>query len=186
MLRVTTAAPPTPANVPARASSGTDAGPGAPGTLPTGLNTVFLVNRQQLAGQYGDTLAGSVISTLQSNLTALSNLGFPSAILSVDRYARCRPRTPRGTSARRSREGERGRCGDQHGRRPADPLTAERRRAQVPRARRRRPGLPVRAARRLHRDRERGRTTRRPSARTATSSRRCGSGTSSRTIRTAT
>jgi hypothetical protein len=84
MLRVTTAAPPTPANVPARPSGPTQ-GP-VLGTLPTGLNTVFLVNRQQLAGQYGDTLAASVITTLQNNLTALSGLGFPSAILSVDRY----------------------------------------------------------------------------------------------------
>ena len=86
MLRVTTAAAPAPATVPPRAS-GTTQGPVLPSPLPAGLKTVFLVDRQQLAGQYGDTLAASVISTIQSNLTALSNLGFPSVILSVDRYA---------------------------------------------------------------------------------------------------
>ena len=86
MLRVTTAAVPAPATVPPR-PSGTTQGPVLPSPLPAGLKTVFLVNRQQLAGQYGDTLAASVISTIQSNLAALSNLGFPSVILSVDRYA---------------------------------------------------------------------------------------------------
>lgn len=85
MLRVSVAPPVAPSTVGAR-TVGSTLGP-ALGTLPAGLTTVFVVNRQQLAGRYSDAAAGSVITALQNNLTALSNLGFPSVILSVDRFA---------------------------------------------------------------------------------------------------
>jgi CSLREA domain-containing protein len=85
MLRVTVAPPPTASTVDAR-TVGATLGPTL-GTLPVGLKTVFVVNRQQLAGRYSDAAAGSVITALQNNLTAFSNLGFPSVILSVDRFA---------------------------------------------------------------------------------------------------
>ena len=85
MLRVTVAPPLTASTVASR-TVGATVGP-ALNNLPAGLKTVFVVNRQQLAGRYSDAAAGSVITALQNNLTALSNLGFPSAILSVDRFA---------------------------------------------------------------------------------------------------
>ena len=84
MLRVSVAPPVAPSTVDSR-TVGATLGP-ALGTLPAGLKTVFVVNRQQLAGRYSDAAAGSVITALQNNLTALSNLGFPSVILSVDRF----------------------------------------------------------------------------------------------------
>ena len=83
MVRVATTPPPTTSTVASR-TAGTTVGPAL--TLPSGLNTVFVVNRTQLAGRYTDAAAGSVITTLQNNLTAFANLGFPSTILSVDRF----------------------------------------------------------------------------------------------------
>ena len=50
MLRITTEAPLAPASTPARSVTGT-AGP-AVGSLPTGFNTLFVVNRQRLEGLY--------------------------------------------------------------------------------------------------------------------------------------
>ena len=84
MLRVSVAPPLTTSTVDSR-NIGATQGPALP-PLPAGLKTVFVVNRQQLSGRYSDAAAGSVITALQNNLTALSNLGFPSVILSVDRF----------------------------------------------------------------------------------------------------
>jgi CSLREA domain-containing protein len=84
MLRVSVAPPVAPSTVDPRTAGATQ-GPALP-PLPAGLKTVFVVNRQQLAGRYSDAAAGSVITALQNNITALSNLGFPSVILSVDRF----------------------------------------------------------------------------------------------------
>lgn len=88
MLRATTEAPRAAASVPARSVTGTA---GAPiGALPAGLNTLFVVDRQRLEGLYGASAASSVLGTLASNLASFRNLGFPSAVLSVDAYASVR------------------------------------------------------------------------------------------------
>jgi Tol biopolymer transport system component len=84
MLRVATQPPRTLSTVGARTIAGT-VGPTLP-TLPTGLNTVFLVNRRQLEGTYGSTRATNVINALTKDSTAFKNLGFPNVILSVDRF----------------------------------------------------------------------------------------------------
>jgi Tol biopolymer transport system component len=82
MLRVETTPPPSLAAVPPRAIAGSAGA--LPGALPAGLNTLFVVNRQQLEGLYGAGPATSVITTLNANLAALNGLGFPSAVLQVD------------------------------------------------------------------------------------------------------
>jgi Tol biopolymer transport system component len=51
-------------------------------TLPTGLNTVFLVNEQRLRATYAD--AEQALTALQQNLAALNSLGFPSAVVPVE------------------------------------------------------------------------------------------------------
>jgi CSLREA domain-containing protein len=85
MLRVATAPPRTTSTVPPRSITGTT-GP-ALGTLPTGLNTVFVVNRQQLEGIYGSPGATNVMNALSSDSAAFTSLGFPNVVLSVDAYA---------------------------------------------------------------------------------------------------
>ena len=86
MLRVSTTPPRVTSNVTARTGTGT-VGPALPNNLPAGLNTVFLVNRQQLQARYDSTQASNVIQALQSDSSAFANLGFPNVILSVDRFA---------------------------------------------------------------------------------------------------
>jgi CSLREA domain-containing protein len=51
--------------------------------LPAGLNTVFLVNKEQLEKTYGPA-AATVFASLQANQTALTGLGFPSAVIPVE------------------------------------------------------------------------------------------------------
>jgi Bacterial Ig domain len=66
--------------------------PGAPGTappvssLPSDLNTVFVVNRDRLQRTYGDAAAQSVTSALTS-LAGRSDLGVVGAVLPVDTSA---------------------------------------------------------------------------------------------------
>ncbi len=84
MLRVTTEAPRAPATVPARTINGT-AGP-AIGNLPNGFNTLFVVNRRRVEGVYSAARATSMMSALTSSQTRFTQLGFPNAILSVERY----------------------------------------------------------------------------------------------------
>ena len=160
MLRVATAPPRPTSTVPPRTITGT-AGPALPATLPTGLNTVFLVNRRQLEGIYGSTGATNVMTALANDSAAFTSLGFPNVTLSVDTLRRP-------VQARVRRAGTRI---------PGDPAAANgvvqaingvvdsKIRSQpngagpqVHRHRRRRPDHPVRAARRLHghgRERER-------------------------------
>ena len=83
MLRVATRAPRPVSPVPARTITGT-AGPALPTTLPTGLNTVFLVNRKQLEGTYGSTGATNVMTALANDSARFTTLGFPNVTLSVD------------------------------------------------------------------------------------------------------
>ncbi len=85
MLRITTEAPRAPASTPARTVTGT-AGP-AVGSLPTGFNTLFLVDRQRLEGLYGAGGATSVLNAIAANQASFTTLGFPNAVLSVDAYA---------------------------------------------------------------------------------------------------
>ncbi len=84
MLRVATAAPRVTSTVPSTTTTGT-VGPALP-ALPSGLNTVFLVNRQRLESIYGSTAASSVISALTNDSAAFRSLGFPNVILSVERF----------------------------------------------------------------------------------------------------
>jgi Tol biopolymer transport system component len=82
MLRVQTQPPRQTSNVPARTITGT-AGPALP-ALPTGLNTVFVVNRTQLEGVYGATEASNVMSALANDSSLFTSLGYPNVTLSVD------------------------------------------------------------------------------------------------------
>ncbi|MFL6036908.1 MAG: NosD domain-containing protein [Gaiellaceae bacterium] len=83
MLRVATAPPRPTSTVPARTITGT-AGPALPTTLPSGLNTVFIVNRRQLQSMYNSTRATNVMTALQNDSAAFTSLGFPNVTLSVD------------------------------------------------------------------------------------------------------
>jgi Tol biopolymer transport system component len=82
MLRVQTQAPRQTSNVAPRTISGT-AGPALP-NLPTGLNTVFVVDRKQLEGIYGSAGASSVMSALSNDSALFTSLGYPNVTLSVD------------------------------------------------------------------------------------------------------
>ena len=87
MLRVTTQAPLVPVSTPARTVTG---GTGAPvGALPSGFNTLFLVNRQRLTSFYpgaGPGTGAGLLDTLAAQQTTFAQLGFPNAVLSVDAY----------------------------------------------------------------------------------------------------
>jgi CSLREA domain-containing protein len=85
MLRLTTEAPRAPTTATSRTVTGTS-GP-AVGTLPTGFNTLFVVNRRRLEGFYGASAASSVMSTLTSSQANFAALGFPNAVLSVETNA---------------------------------------------------------------------------------------------------
>ena len=82
MLRVETTPPPAQPPVPARAVTGVQGT--LPGALPAGLNTLFVLNRQQLEGLYGAAPASGLVAALNANLAPLAALGFPSAVLQVD------------------------------------------------------------------------------------------------------
>jgi len=84
MLRVATAPPRSTASVPPTTVTGT-VGPALP-NLPSGLNTVFLVNRQRLQSFYSDARATNVMNALSSDSAAFASLGFPNVVLSVDRF----------------------------------------------------------------------------------------------------
>ena len=55
-----------------------------PGAVPASVNTVFVVNRQQLARIYGASAADAAITALRNRLTTFRNAGYPSSILQVD------------------------------------------------------------------------------------------------------
>ena len=85
MLRVSTEPPRVQPSCTARpAPGGAPGAPGASSALPAALNTVFVVNAQQLQRLYGAGGRATVVDAVTSNLQAMANLGFPSAILSVD------------------------------------------------------------------------------------------------------
>jgi CSLREA domain-containing protein len=83
MIRVATRPPRQVSPVPPRTITGT-AGPALPTTLPTGLNTVFLVNRKQLEGTYGSLGATNVMNAISNDSARFTSLGFPNVTLSVD------------------------------------------------------------------------------------------------------
>ncbi len=55
-----------------------------PDPVPAGVDTVFVVNRQQLARIYGDTDADATIAAIRTRLAILEGAGYPSALLQVD------------------------------------------------------------------------------------------------------
>ncbi len=59
-----------------------------PVAAPANVNTVFVVNRQQLARIYGATLADATITALKNRLNTFKNAGYPG----VDPAGRCRRR----------------------------------------------------------------------------------------------
>ncbi len=57
--------------------------------LPSGFNTLFLVNRQRLQSFYpgtGPATGAGLLDTLAGNQASFASLGFPNAVLSVDAY----------------------------------------------------------------------------------------------------
>ncbi len=80
MLRVTSEAPRVDVTTPSRSVSGTAANT-VVGALPTGFNTLFLVNRQRL-----ESGAASVLAAITANQASFSSLGFPNTVLFVDAY----------------------------------------------------------------------------------------------------
>ncbi len=85
MLRVITEAPRAETTATSRTVAG--ASGAAIGALPTGFNTLFVVNRQRLEGFFGAGGATSVMNTLASSQANFSSLGFPNAVLSVETNA---------------------------------------------------------------------------------------------------
>jgi Peptidase family C25 len=83
MLRVTSEAPRAPAETDARTVTGT-AATTLVGTLPTGFNTLFIVNRQRLESIHSAADATNVLNAISTNQPGFASLGFPSAVLSVD------------------------------------------------------------------------------------------------------
>ncbi len=55
--------------------------------VPAGVNTVFVVNRRQLARIYGDASADATIASIRTRLASLAAAGYPSTILQVDAIA---------------------------------------------------------------------------------------------------
>ncbi len=87
MLRVTTQAPLAPASTPPRSVSGSTGA--AAGALPSGFNTLFLVNRQRLQSFYPGDGAGTgadLIAKLAAQQATFTTLGFPNTVLNVDAY----------------------------------------------------------------------------------------------------
>ena len=67
----------------AYSGTGGVAGSASLAALPTGLDTVFLVNQQRLGDKYGTTRAAAVMAALQQ-LAGRSDLGVHGAVLSVE------------------------------------------------------------------------------------------------------
>ena len=92
MLRVETTPPPAPPACTPRvlgsAAAATNLVTTAPGQVPSDVNTLFVVDDQQLSRIYssGTTTGASVVAKLNSpaNLAGFANAGFPAAVVHVD------------------------------------------------------------------------------------------------------
>ena len=83
MLRVATEVPRGVVDTTARTVNGTAGGP--IGALPSGFNTLFLVNAQRLRSFF-PARAGTVLDNLATRQARFAQLGFPNAALYVDAY----------------------------------------------------------------------------------------------------
>ena len=86
MVRAEVLPPRTPATCVPRFVGNNPAAAGSeqPAAAPANVNTVFVVNRQQLARNYTTTLADATVTALRNRLNTFKTAGFPSSVLQVD------------------------------------------------------------------------------------------------------